>query len=123
MPERITLPTYIDDRGKLTVLEKILPFEVKRFYYIYEVDNPEIKRGGHRHKRNYQALICLKGQCTIYNNNGNVREEFNLTKPSECLILHPDDWHYMYHFSPDAILLVLASEHYDMEDYIDEPYP
>ncbi len=115
----IELPTFSDKRGKLTVIEKVLPFEIKRVYYIYETKD---KRGGHRHKKNTQALICLNGSCEIYINDGFKKETVKLDKPSKCLILEPKDWHTMDNFTDGAILLVLASEYYDINDYIDEEY-
>jgi len=60
MSHIIDLPTFIDESGKITVLEKQLPFEIKRLYYIYHVSS---KSGGHRHKQTSQALICLGGSC------------------------------------------------------------
>ncbi len=115
----IDLPTFVDNRGKLTVIEKILPFEIKRVYYIYEV---KTKRGGHRHKKNFQALVCLNGSCEIFINDGEKKETILLDSPSKCLILEPKDWHTMDNFSDGSILLVLASEYYDVNDYIDEEY-
>ena len=90
MAKLINLKSYHDHRGSLTVIEKELPFSIKRVYFIYDVE--DFVRGGHRHKMTEQAAICL--------------------------ILYPEDWHKMYHFSPDAVLLVLASTPYDPEDYI-----
>lgn len=115
----IDLPTFSDDRGSLTVIEKILPFEIKRFYYIYDVT---AQRGGHRHHKTIQALICLGGNCEIYVNNGEVEKTILLDSPSKCLILDPMDWHTMDKFSENSFLLVLASEYYDKNDYIDEKY-
>jgi len=115
----IDLPTFGDNRGNLTVVEKILPFKIKRFYYIYNVTN---KRGGHRHHKSIQALICLGGNCEIYVNNGEKEETIILDKESKCLILDPEDWHTMDNFSKGSILLVFASEYYDISDYIDEEY-
>lgn len=120
MARLIDLKTFTDDRGNLTVIEKVIPFDVRRIFYIYGVDNSV--RGGHRHHQTIQAAICLKGHCTIWNSNGSTTEEFVLDKPSKCLILEPSDWHKMYNFSPDAILMVLASEFFDPKDYIYEPY-
>ena len=67
MAHIINLPTFGDDRGSLTIIEKVLPFEIKRLYYIYGADS---KRGGHRHKTTTQALITLNGSCEIFINNG-----------------------------------------------------
>jgi len=116
----IDLKTFIDVRGNLTVIEKTIPFDIKRIFYIYGVDNSA--RGGHRHKTTIQAAICLKGSCRIYNNDGQDENYFMLDQPSKCLILQTRDWHTMDQFSPDAILMVLASEYFDQQDYIFEPY-
>lgn len=120
MASLINLKTFTDKRGNLTVIEKVIPFEIKRIFYIYGVDGSE--RGGHRHKKTIQAAICLKGSCRIFNDNSKVREEFLLDSPDKCLLLMPEDWHKMYDFTPDAILMVLASEFFDEKDYIFEPY-
>jgi len=119
MAHIIELPTFEDERGNLTVVEKILPFDIKRFYYIYDVSN---KRGGHRHKKTIQALISLGGSCEIYVNNGEKEEIFLLDTPNKCLILDPKDWHTMDKFTKGSTLLVFSSEYYDVNDYIDEEY-
>lgn len=120
MASLINLKTNTDKRGNLTVIEKVLPFEIKRVFYIYGVDDSI--RGGHRHHRTVQAAICIKGSCKISNNNGSQQEEFLLDAPAKCLILMPEDWHKMYNFTEDAILMVFASEYFDEKDYIYEPY-
>ncbi len=120
MAHLMDLKTFTDKRGNLTVIEKIIPFEIKRIFYIYGVD--ESKRGGHRHKKTIQAAICLKGSCHIYNSDGITENNYILDQPNKCLMLEPKDWHTMYNFTPDAILMVLASEFFDQDDYIFEPY-
>jgi hypothetical protein len=117
----INLKTFTDQRGNLTVIEKVLPFEIKRIFYIYGVDDS--LRGGHRHKKTVQAAICLKGSCIVSNNDGIQRQDFVLDKPCHCLVLEQKDWHSMHHFTSDAILMVLASECFDPDDYIFENYP
>jgi len=120
MAHLISLNTHIDKRGNLTVVEKVLPFDIKRVFYIYGVDDS--KRGGHRHHKTVQAAICIKGKCKIFNDDNKTKEVFELDSPSKCLILDPEDWHEMYDFSEDAILMVFASEYFDKQDYIYEPY-
>lgn len=114
-----TLPTYHDPRGDLTVIEKVLPFEVQRVYYIYHVT---AKRGGHRHKQTYQAFVCLNGGCEVFCDNGATRATFTLERPDQLLLVPPEDWHTMSNFSPGSILLVLASHPYDPNDYIHDAY-
>lgn len=120
MAKLIDLKTFTDKRGNLTVIEKVIPFDIKRIFYIYGVDDS--KRGGHRHKKTIQAAICIKGACTIYNNDSVLEQTFRLDQPDKCLLLEPQDWHTMYDFTEDAILMVLASEHFDTNDYIFQPY-
>lgn len=120
MAELIDLKTFTDVRGHLTVIEKVLPFDIKRIFYIYGVD--ESVRGGHRHRKTVQAAICLQGTCDIFCNDNKTTSEFVLDKPSKCLILQPEDWHTMHSFSREAILMVLASEYFEEKDYIYEPY-
>ena len=120
MAHIVDLKTFTDKRGNLTVIENILPFQIKRVFYIYGVDDSV--RGGHRHHKTIQAAICIQGECKIYNNDNEKEEFFHLDKPSKCLILELKDWHKMYDFSKDAILMVFASENYDENDYIFEEY-
>lgn len=120
MAQIINLQTFTDKRGNLTVIEKIIPFEIKRIFYIYGVDDSV--RGGHRHKTTRQAAICLKGQCTILNNDNQTQAEYVLDSPEKCLLLEPEDYHTMFDFSEDAILMVLASEYFDANDYIYSNY-
>ena len=111
----INLPTYRDERGILTVLEKQLDFEIKRIYWIYGADNQ--KRGKHKHKKNKQALVAINGSIKINIINNHENFSYILNSPSESLIIETEDWHEM-EFSKNAILLVFASHFYDKNDYI-----
>ena len=120
MAQLIDLKTFTDKRGNLTVIERTIPFDIKRIFYIYGVDKSI--RGGHRHKKTVQAAICIQGSCRINNHNGEQQTTYFLNAPNKCLILEPRDWHTMDNFSDDAILMVLASEYFDANDYIFEQY-
>jgi dTDP-4-dehydrorhamnose 3,5-epimerase-like enzyme len=120
MANIIDLETYTDNRGNLTVIQDIFPFKIERVFYIYGVDSSV--RGGHKHHKTIQAAVCIQGECKIYSNNGKEERIFHLDKPSKCVLLEPQDWHKMYDFSENAILMVLASEKFDPNDYIFEAY-
>ena len=120
MAHFIHLKTFGDQRGNLTVMEKEIPFDIKRIFYIYGVDDSV--RGGHRPHNTIQAAICIHGNCIVSNDNGKEQEDFILDSPDKCLILNPEDWHTMHHFTPDTVLLVLASTPFNADDYIFEPY-
>lgn len=120
MAHIIDIPTHSDNRGDLRVIQHQLPFQIKRVYYIHGKAN--VVRGGHRHKTTDQILICLHGMCTVSCDDGSGFESFVLDNPSKALYVDRNDWHTMQGFSQDAVLLVLASTPYDVNDYIDEPY-
>ena len=115
----IDLKEFSDSRGSLCVFEKELPFPVKRLFWIYHVSD---LRGGHRHKKSIQALVCLSGSCEVFVQTQTSEERYTLNKANRVLVLAPEDWHTMDSFSDHATLLVLASEPYDKSDYIYEAY-
>lgn len=108
-----------DERGQLVALEngKEIPFETKRVYYMYDT-LPGVRRGFHAHKTLKQILICTSGSCKIHLDNGSETAEVTLNKPYEGLLIESNIWREMYDFSPDAVLMVLASQMYDESDYI-----
>lgn len=115
----INLKELGDERGLLTVIEEnnTIPFQIKRVFYIYGT-LPEVRRGFHAHYKTRQALICVSGSCKVYLDDLRRKKDVTLNSPTQVLILEPNDWHEMYDFSPDCVLLVLASHLYDSEDYI-----
>jgi dTDP-4-dehydrorhamnose 3,5-epimerase-like enzyme len=121
MSEIIKIPTMCDQRGDLGIIEKLPGFDIKRVYFIYHTDGK--LRGGHRHKKTRQVLVCLYGDCEVHCEN-ELKESkvYYLNSPKKGLIIEPNDWHCMKNFSSNCILLVLASELYDKGDYIDEKY-
>jgi hypothetical protein len=122
MPNIIDLNTFLDSRGCLTVIEKVLPFDIKRVYFIYGVDKST--RGKHRHKATVQAVISLQGSCEIFVQRPccPIIKNYVMDSPSKCLLLQPEDYHWMSMFTSDCILIVFASEFFDATDYIYEPY-
>ncbi|MGQ0987323.1 WxcM-like domain-containing protein [Acinetobacter baumannii] len=115
----IDLPNLGDERGGLVVAEasKNIPFKVNRIYYIFDA-KPEIPRGFHAHKELQQVAFCIKGKCRMLMDNGIDKQEVWLDQANKGLMIPPFVWHEMHDFSEDCILLVLASEHYDENDYI-----
>lgn len=108
-----------DDRGMLVALEEFsdIPFEIKRVYYMYDTGEG-VRRGYHAHKCLEQILICIHGSCKVLMDNGKEKKIVSLEKPYEGLYVPNNMWREMYDFSPDAVLMVLASEVYKEEDYI-----
>jgi len=113
------LPLYGDLRGDLTVgeFEKDIPFSPQRYFLVFDVANAKV-RGEHAHRTCHQFLICTRGACSVLADDGVHRQEFRLDHPRLGLHLQPLVWGVQYKFSPEAVLLVFASELYDPADYI-----
>lgn len=118
-PCLIELPNVIDVRGNLTFaeFERHIPFEVKRYFLVYQVPLIEI-RGEHAHKKCHQFLICVRGRLSVIGDNGSCRVEYILDRPNMGFYMPPMTWGTQYKYSPDAVLLVFASHYYDSDDYI-----
>lgn len=115
----IDFPSLGDNRGALVALEanKTVPFDIKRVYYIFDTKDG-VARGFHAHKALKQVAVCVTGSCRISLDNGNQKQEVLLDSPTKGLVIEHLVWHEMHDFTPDCVLLVLASEHYDEADYI-----
>lgn len=117
--ELIEFKSFGDDRGSLIAIEKgnNSPFEIKRVYYIF--DNMDgVERGFHAHMNLKQIAIAITGSCTFIIDDGNKREEILLNSPSKGLYIEGLTWREMKNFSKNCVLVVLASEPYDENDYI-----
>lgn len=116
---KYTFQPHGDERGQLISLEeyKDIPFHIKRVYYMYDT-LADVVRGHHAHKSLEQILICIHGSCKIRLDNGDEKKVVALEKPYEGLYIANNMWREMFDFSPDAVLMVLASEVYDESDYI-----
>ena len=108
-----------DTRGQLVSLEEYndIPFEIKRVYYMYDTIEGVV-RGHHAHKSLEQILVCVHGSCKVLMDNGKEKKVVPLEKPYEGLYIPNNIWREMFDFSPDAVLMVFASQVYDEADYI-----
>ena len=109
-----------DERGNLVVIEgegMDIPFDIKRVFYIYGSDDTVV-RGQHANRETEFLLVNVGGSSKVRVDNGTESEVIILDKPGMGLYLPPMLWKDMYDFSPDSILLVLASRHYDGNEYI-----
>lgn len=108
-----------DKRGMLVALEELkdIPFEIKRVYYMYDTKEG-VHRGFHAHQSLKQILICIHGSCKILLDNGEEKKVVVLEHPYEGLYMENGMWREMYDFSSDAVLMVIASDFYNEEDYI-----
>jgi acetyltransferase-like isoleucine patch superfamily enzyme len=108
-----------DMRGNLSVGEygRDIPFVPKRYFLVFDVPTPEV-RGEHAHKVCHQFLVCVRGSCRVLLDDGTYRREITLDRPNLGVYVPAMIWGTQHSYSPDAMLLVFASEYYDPEEYI-----
>jgi len=106
--------------GSLTIAEegRSVPFPVRRVYFITRLSNPDAARGRHAHKSLQQLIFCINGSFELELDDGVTRTCVVLDEPDRGIYLGPRLWHKMRRFSPDCVILVLASALYDETDYI-----
>jgi UDP-2-acetamido-3-amino-2,3-dideoxy-glucuronate N-acetyltransferase len=116
---RIAIPVIEEPRGNLSFgqVGSHLPFQVNRYFLVYGVPGKEV-RGAHTHKTCHQFLVCVRGACTLMVDDGHSRQEIRLDSPRLGVHVPPMVWGSQYHFTSDALLLVLTSDLYDPLDYI-----
>ena len=113
------LKTHTDKRGSLTIVEEghEVPFKIQRVYWIHSVPQGE-ERGKHSNKVSSEYVIAVNGSVEITLEDKNGRTTHLLDAKDKGLLIPPDTWDEIRNFSPDAVLLVLASHSYDESTYI-----
>jgi acetyltransferase-like isoleucine patch superfamily enzyme len=112
--------TLADDlRGTLASGEfpEHLPFQPRRYFIVFDVPGKDV-RGEHAHRHCHQFLVAARGSLAVVVDDGRRSEEIVLDRPDLGLYLPPMTWTVHYKYSPDALLLVLASDPYDPDDYV-----
>lgn len=114
----IDIPRIKDIRGNLGVIENdLLPFEIKRVYYLYDVPSDAF-RGGHAHKEQQEFLVALSGSFEVHLDNKNEKKKIVLNKPNIGLLIPSGVWRELDNFSSGSVCLVVASDSFKEEDYI-----
>jgi dTDP-4-dehydrorhamnose 3,5-epimerase-like enzyme len=110
---------HSDRKGNLTVVQnnETIPFDIKRIYYLYDVPGGE-ERGAHAHRELSQLMVAASGSFRVTLDDGNVKRSFVLNRPYQGLYIKPGIWRDLDDFSSGAVCMVLASEVYQVEDYI-----
>ena len=114
----IDLPKILEPRGNLTFIEanQHVPFPIQRVYYLYDVPGGA-ERGGHAHKALHQLIIAISGSFDVVLDDGHEKQRYHLNRSYYGLYLCPMIWRELDNFSSGSVCLVLASNHYDEDDY------
>jgi hypothetical protein len=119
--ELISIPKITNRAGNISVVEsdKLLPFSIKRIYYLYDIPAGK-NRGGHAHRELKQLLVAASGSFEVELFDGIDRKKVFLNRPDIGLLIVPGIWRELTDFSSGSVCLVLASEVYSEIDYFYE---
>lgn len=116
----IEIPKIVSEEGfgSLSVVEgALIPFSIKRVYYLYDVPSNAI-RGGHAHKELQQFLVAVSGSFDVVLDDGNSRKTVHLNRPYLGLYIPPGLWRELENFSSGAVCVSMVSDPYNEDDYI-----
>ena len=119
--KEFNLKSFIEPDGKLTPIEldRDIPFEDKRMFYVYDVHDQN-DRGKHSHHKTKQILIAVSGGVTVVCDDGKERRNYVLNEPNRALYIPEMIWDEQIYQSEDSVLLVLSNTNYEPDDYIED---
>lgn len=103
--------------ASLTVLEKLIPFNIKRIFFVH-LNKGKKTRGMHAHKKCHQLIFSLNGKVEINIFSKYKNKKFILSKPNHGLYLPPKNWIEYKNIQNKNILFVLCSDIYKERDYL-----
>lgn len=119
---------FSDGRGDLVPIElgeefkkSYIPFDVKRVYIISAPSkNKKATRGKHAHIDLEQVILCSHGSFVLdlEDANGNKESIFLKENNFGVHIQKGLIWRELKNFSPNCVVIVFASNHYNFSDYI-----
>ena len=120
-PKILDLPKICDLRGNLSIIEgsSQVPFEIKRAYWIYDVPGGEV-RNGHAFHKQEEFIVALSGSFDVVLNDGTEEKRFHLCRSYYGVYVPKMFWRMLDNFSTNSVALVVSSEKYDVEDYIED---
>lgn len=121
-PKILTFPKIEDPRGNLSFLQhpQQLPFEPRRVFWIYDVPGGEM-RHGHAFRRQHELIIALSGSFDVVVSNPDGTEDvYRLARSYLGLYLPHMTWRRLDNFSTNSVALVISSELYSPDDYIED---
>ena len=117
----IDFPEFKDARGGLSFAESEghIPFAVERVFWLYDLSGCH-SRGGHSHGHCAQVVIAVHGAFDLVIDDGEVSTTIHLDSPRQGVLIAPTVWDELKNFAEGTVVMVMASHHFDAEDYISD---
>lgn len=112
----VNIPTFTDERGAISVMDKELPFEVKRVFWLHHIQEG-MDRGAHALLDSSEIMVAIHGAFVVDLDDTKTKTSILLDDSSKGLIIRPGIWFRTHSYKEDGVSLVLASEEYAKEKY------
>jgi len=112
----IDVPTFTDERGAISVLDKELPFQVKRVFWLHHIQDGK-DRGAHALLEGMEIMVAIHGSFVVDLDDGTEKTSVILDNPGKGLIIRPGVWFRTHSYKEDGVSLILADEEYSRDRY------
>jgi len=112
----VNVPTFTDERGSISVMDKELPFQVKRVFWLHHIVEGK-DRGAHALLESNEIIIAVHGSFVVDLDDTVNKVSILLDDQSKGLIIRPGVWFRTHSYKDDGVSLILASEEYAREKY------
>ena len=112
----VDVPTFTDERGAISVLDKELPFQVKRVFWLHHIQEGK-DRGAHALLDSSEIMVAVDGSFIVDLDDTVNKSSVLLDDPSKGLMIRPGVWFRTHSYKEDGVSLILAEEEYAREKY------
>lgn len=113
----IDVPTFTDERGAISVMDKELPFQVKRVFWLHHIKNGK-DRGAHALLDSSEIMVAVHGSFIVDLDDTESKTSVLLDNPSKGLIIRPGVWFRTHSYKEEGVSLILAEKEYARDKYI-----
>ncbi len=112
----VDVPTFTDERGAISVMDKELPFQVKRVFWLHHIVEGK-DRGAHALLDSNEIMVAVHGSFVVDLDDGANKTSVLLDSPSKGLIIKPGIWFATREYKQDGVSLIIANEEYSRDRY------
>ena len=113
------VPTFTDERGAISVMDKELPFQVKRVFWLHHILEGK-DRGAHALLDSSEIMVAVHGSFIVDLDDTINKTSVILNNPSRGLVIKPGIWFRTHSYKENGVSLILAEEDYSQDMYIDD---
>lgn len=112
----IDIPTFADNRGAISVMDKELPFQVRRVFWLHHIADGK-NRGEHALLDSTEIIVAVHGSFVVDLDDTVGKNSVLLDSPNKGLMIRPGIWFRTHSYKDDGVSLILAEEEYARDKY------